>query len=464
MKKRYLLLLVLVLLVSCSMPKDPASLPLGVEVPDQWTAKKAPEGVIDGRWWTAFKDESLNQLVEEALRNNQDIRQAAARINAAGALARMAGADLQPRLSAGVSGARGKAPFLGQAVTRTDLGVSLDLSWEIDLWGRLRAGRRAALRDVEVARSEHSAARLSIAAQTIKAAFAVAELRQHIQLAETTVKTYRNSLTVAQDRFNRGVGGPLDVRLARANLASAEALHDRRREQLERTVRQLEIILGRYPKGALTGKASLPELPAEVPAGLPSELLARRPDLVAARFRVFAANARVYEAEASLLPRLSLTASGGTASDALGNLLNGSSAIWQLAHNLFQPIFQGGRLRANVDLQKSRSHEAVAAYVSVALNAFREVESALGAEQFLDGRTEKLKEASKHATAARRLADDRYQAGLGGILDVLEAQRRELDAQSRLLVVQRERLDNRVNLHLALGGEYEHTSQTQGDQ
>ncbi|MHC4779283.1 MAG: efflux transporter outer membrane subunit [Planctomycetota bacterium] len=442
------------LLVSCATPGDRESIPLGVDVPSAWSAGKSSAGQVQRDWWTRFGDPELNALVMEALEHNKDIQQAAARISAARAMARMAGADLLPHASIGPSAARGRAPFPGGPVTQNSMSVSFGIGWELDLWGRIRAGQLASIKNVEVARAGYAGARLSVIAQTVKARFAVEEARRQAVLVRTTVQNYEDSLRIVEGRFARGISPSIEVRLSNANLASARALLEARLESLDRAVRRLEIILGRYPKRELGGESRLPIMPPSPPAGLPSDLLNRRPDVVAARFRVFAADAKVFEARASLLPRLSLTASGGTVSPELSDLFTGSSYIWQLAGNLLQPVFQGGKLRANVDLQKARAREAVGAYGAVALNAFREVESALAAEKFLRGRVERLEEAALNATEARRQAQKRYAAGVDGLLMVLEAQRRELDAQGRLLTARRERLDNRVNLHLALGGSF----------
>lgn len=442
------------LLVSCAMPGDRDSLPLEAEMPAAWTAGTGPKGAVRADWWTSFDDPALEALVLEALEHNQDLQQAAARIEGATAVARIAGADRLPQASVGGRAARGRAPFLGDPVTQNELGVSFSIGWEVDVWGRLRSGQLAAIKDLEVVRAQHAAARLSLAARTVKARFAVEEARRQRDLARTTVTNYTRSLGVIRDRFRRGVASPLEVRLASTNLAAARALESTRLEQFDAAVRCLEVLLGRYPSRELALEPCLPPLPGPVPAGLPSELLQRRPDIVAARHRVCAADARLFGAKAALLPRLSLTASGGTASSELADLFTGSSLLWTLAGNLLQPVFQGGRLSAQVDLESARVREALAAFRSTALEAFREVECALAAERHLEEREIQLAEAARHAAEARRLAEERIETGTGTILLLLEAQRRELDAESLLLSVRRARLDNRVNLHLALGGPF----------
>jgi NodT family efflux transporter outer membrane factor (OMF) lipoprotein len=225
-----------------------------------------------------------------------------------------------------------------------------------------------------------------------------------------------------------------------------------RQDQLQRSKKQLDILLGRYPAGRFTLEAELPSLKDQIPAGLPADIVRRRPDLVSAEKRLAAAYARVLESKRALYPRISLTASGGTSSDDLQNLVNGDYSIWNLAGNLLQPIFQGGRLKAGVALSEAREQESLALYAKKVLQAYAEVESALAAEQLLRDRELALQEAAEQAVAARDLADQRYVSGLTDLIPVLESQRRAFIAQSELLSVKRQRLDNRVDLYLALGG------------
>ena len=196
----------------------------------------------------------------------------------------------------------------------------------------------------------------------------------------------------------------------------------------------------------------MPRLPGPVPVGLPSELVARRPDLSSAERRLAAADEQLWKARRSLYPRFSLTAGGGTASDQLSDLVDGDFRVWSLLGNLTQPLFQGGKLRAGVDRAAAGRAELVASYAGLVLAAFSEVESALAAEQHLIERKRHLAEAARQLGAARRLAEDRYRSGLGDYLLVLESQTRELAAEGELLTLRRELLQNRVDLHLALGG------------
>jgi NodT family efflux transporter outer membrane factor (OMF) lipoprotein len=417
------------------------------------------------RWWERFEDERLNQVIKTVLLDNYDIKAALARLDGSGALARIAGASLYPQVDAGFSGSRQKRNFVGFPFVGGDsgvpssisnlFGISLNVSWEIDLWGRIRAGRSAAVADFQAAAADVAAFQLSLAGQTAKVWFAALETLRQIELAEATLENFLASNHQVWRRYRLGLSPSLEVRLSESNLSNAESVLALRRDQLQRIKRQLETFLGRYPGGTIELSANLPLLHEGIPARLPADLVRRRPDLLAAQNRLSAASARVLESKKALYPRISLTGSAGTSSDELKNLLNGDYSVWNLVGNLLQPIFQGGRLRANVSLAQSREMEGLAAYAQSVLKAYAEVESALAAEELLEQQEAALKDASEQSVAARRLADERYAQGLTDIIAVLEAQRRAYNSQSQLITVQRQRLDNRVDLYLALGGGFD---------
>ena len=437
---------------------------VGVAVPAQWTAP-VETGPAQPVWWRQFGDPALESLIAEALEGNRDLRAAAARVDAAAALARVAGADRYPTAGAGFNAARRRQNFIGLPIPGaedrvlstevTTYGVAIDTSWEADVWGRIRSGVAASLADAEAARFEEGAARLSLAAQTARAWFALIEARQQLRLAEDTVRSYRTTAGQVRQRYERGLRPPVDVRLTLSNLHSAEALQAQRRDQYRRVLRQLELLLGRYPAGAYEAPDSLPALPRAVPAGLPAELLSRRPDLRAAERRIAAADARLVADRRALYPAFALTGSSGITTNALRRLLDGDFSVWSLVGSVTQPIFQGGRLRARVDVSDAAAREALELYAGRLLGAFGEVETALDAQASLQQRADRLAEAADQAVAARALAEQRYGSGLDTILGVLEAQRRQLETESQLLTVRRLQLDTRVDLHLALGGDFD---------
>ena len=463
------------LLVGCATAPPPLAPPqLDAAVPAVWSARDDLGGAPDLSWWTDFDLPALNETVETALQQNYDLQAAAARLEQAAADARIAAAALLPALQVGLNGSKRRQNFIGFPIpgaedmvlttVSTNFGVSFDLTWEADLWGRLRSGERAALADFQSQAADLRGAQLSLAGQTVKAWFAVAEAEQQLQLAAATVDSFGTSTDQVRARFEQGLRPSLDVRLALSSLANAEALQAQRRQQSDAAVRQIEVLLGRYASGDLVGPSVLPDTPRAIPGGLPAELVSRRPDLVAAERRVAATSQRLQVARSELYPRISLTSATGTATGALADLVNGNFSVWSLVGNLVQPLVQGGRLRAGIDRAEARAAEELAIYANTALLAFSEVETALAAEQLLADREGFLETSAEQSRAAEDIADDRYRSGLGDYIAVLESQRLALQAEGDLIAARRLRLENRVDLYLALGGGFSQPRSVSGSQ
>lgn len=442
---------------------------MGVPLPEQWTAPVEADTiageVTTDPWWESFGDPTLNQLVQEALINNRDLREAAFRVEAALAQARIANAALRPQVDFLQDGRRANQRFVGLPIpglenrvlntTSSQVGISLNLSWELDLWGRLGAAKAATLADLEATAIDYRAAQLSLAAQTAKAWFAVLETQEQVGVARATLEASTNTRKRVENRFEGGLANSLDLHLARADEALARSGVEVRLQQLDSAKRQLEALLGRYPGARIETVDGLPETIESVPAGLPSDLLERRPDLLAAKLRVTASAARVAEARAAQLPRFSLTTSLGTTSNELDSLLDGDFSIWSLASNFLQPVFQGGRIRAQILSAEASLDSVLASWAQRAFDALTEVESALAGEMFLARQEEALKIAARESHTATRLAEERYRSGLVDFLFVLASQERAFAAENQLLAARRQRLDARVDLYLALGGGFD---------
>lgn len=442
--------------------------------PDEWTAARSAATETDAadpvrepeRWWESFGDPRLDELIDAAMNGNRDLRIAAARLQQAEAVARIAGAPLTPSVSIGANGRRSRQVFVGLPLgpnapspvdsLSTQWGVSLDTSWEIDLWGRLHANARAALAQFDASRAETQAAALSIAAQTAKAWFAVAEAGQQADLARRSADSFGLLADQIERRYRLGVRPSIELRLARSNATAAEAVHAQRQAQLDGATRQLEVLIGEYPAASLRkrlgGDDRFPALPPPVPAGIPADVISQRPDLFAAERRLLGSEEGLAAAKRNLYPRLNLTVSGGTLSDSVGDLLDGDFRVWSLIGGLVQPIFQGGRIRAEIARTDGVRNEAAERFASAVLQAYGEVERSLAAEQYLHSAAEQLRLTARELAAARELAEDRYRSGVGDYLSVLESQTRSFNAESQLLSARRALLDNRINLHLALGG------------
>ena len=452
--------------LACRAPtaRDYAEVP--EQVPEDWQAED--ENAIAGEpldeWWTEFQDPRLDEAIGRVIAENHDLAAAAARVAAAAAQAVLAGAALYPTVGLSGAAARQRQNFVGFPIggggdvlstTTTTYGVSLDLSWELDLWGKLDARAEAATADWRATRADLRGARLSLTAQTAKTWFAYAEAKLQYELAVGRIASFTTTTEIMRARFRDGRIASLDLRLAESQLSSAKAVREFQRENLERVKRQLEILMGDYPAGQLEAPEDLPAMPGPVPIGLPSELLLRRPDLVASNERLRAADLRLFEARAELWPSLSLTAGAGRRSTDVADLFDADYSVWNLAGNLLQPLFQGGRLSAGVDLSDARVRESLATWAQATLRAFSEVEIALAVEGALAARQSQLEDAAGHAQAAEDLAEARYLEGRHDILAVLTARRQSFDADSALITARRQRLEARIDLYLALGGGFE---------
>lgn len=449
----------------CSAAPPVAVPDIGVPVPPAWTAADTSPGRLAIDWWTDFEDDGLAAAVEAALTGNFDLQAAAARLQIAAADARLATAELWPSIDARYNGARQQQNFVGLPIPGaedevlstifTNHGVSLDVSWEIDLWGRLRAASQLVLANLQASAADLRGAQLSMAGQTAKAWFAVAEAQQQIDLSSETVESYRDSADQVRGRFEAGIRPPLDLRLALLNLANAEAALDQRLQQFDAAARQLKVLLGEYADDVIDAPLALPELTPSVPGGLPADLVARRPDLVVAERLLAAAEANLGITRRNRFPDITLTGAAGTATNALRSLVDGDFSIWSLLANVTAPLWQGGRLREEVNRAEAESEEALATFANAVLTAYAEVETALAADEFLQRRERHLGAAVVQAQAAAVLANERYITGLDTYITVLDSQRSAFQAEGELIAARRQRLDNRVDLYLALGGGFE---------
>jgi NodT family efflux transporter outer membrane factor (OMF) lipoprotein len=328
------------------------------------------------------------------------------------------------------------------------------LNWELDLWGRIRAGRAASKAQFVSAELDAEFARQSITALVAKSWFLATEARLQKSLAEDMVVAAERQLELAQDRLRVGVGDEYDVTQARASLATYQDSVRSLDLAFQQALRSLELLVGRYPAAALGVPPHLAPMPAPVPVGMPSELLERRPDVIAAERRVAAAFYRVEEAKAARLPRISLTASVNTISSEVFVLKDRDNPVWSAGAGLTAPLFLGGQLQSQVEIRTAEQKQAVAEFGRVGARAFGEVENALAAGFTLEQREAILKRAVADNQRAVDLATVRYRVGSGDLRAVQQQSLALYASRTALLRVQSERLVQRVNLHLALGGSF----------
>ena len=420
-------------------------------VPMAW---KAGLGVlamapVADRWLASFDDPALSALVTEALAYNADLQVAAARVEQAAGYVKVAGASLLPAVGVFAMGG-GKSGGSGGLD-----GIWLNASLELDIWGRVRYGRAAAEEQSAAFAADYAYARQSLAATVAKAWFLAIEAGLQRAIAEDAARSADALLRVAQERLRVGSGNEQAVAEARA---SAGTYRDRLRQieqAREQALRALEILLGRYPAAEIAVADRLSPMPPPVPVGMPSQLLERRPDVIAAERRVAAAFDRVGEARAAQLPKISLTAGGSSVSSELIVLKDTSNPIWSLGGNLIAPLYQGGALRAQVEIRSAEQKQAVAEYARAGQRAFGEVENALAAENALRDRYVILEATVRDSARALELAQVQYRVGTVDLRAVEQNQLSLYSARIALLRVQTERLAQRVNLYLALGGGFD---------
>jgi NodT family efflux transporter outer membrane factor (OMF) lipoprotein len=417
--------------------------------PPRWTAAGAADGsVVDG-WLATFRDPALEVLVAEALAYNADLRVAAARVEQAAGYAKAAGAAIYPAVSLL---ARGGGQMSGDNSGLQ--GGLVSASWELDLWGRVRAERDAAAAQYAAAEADYLYGRQSLAALVAKSWFLATEARLQTAIAEDMVRAAERLAQIARERKRVGVGDEYDVAVADASVGGFRDTLRSLELGYEQARRALEVLLGRYPAATLEAAAELPALPPPVPAGLPSELLERRADIVAAERRVAAAFNRVEEAKAARLPKISLTASGSSISSDLFVLQDRDNPVWSAGASLLVPIYQGGALEAQVEIRSAEQRQALADYARVGLRAFNEVESALASEFALTAREQILAQTVADNARAAELAQVRYRVGATDLRAVSQQQLALLAARTTLLRVRSEARVQRINLYLALGGDY----------
>lgn len=460
-------LLAVALLAGCARSTPPdgeltaGALPPGAEPPARYAADAAVDSgtVVDG-WLAEFQDPRLDQLVLDAMAHNRDLAAASARVDQAAAAARQAGADLAPQVGYALKGTTGESSTTSGR--QSQVGAGLTLSWELDVWGRLSSAQRAAQEQFASKQSDFAFARQSLAAQVAKAWFlAIQAVNQEAISAEFAALQAKNAeLTALRESVGRASG--FDSALARSSAATAQDSLRQAQSGRERAVRSLEVLVGRYPKAELVVGAELPVVPPPPPAGLPSQLLERRPDLVAATRRVASAFNQVESAKAARLPRLSITAEAGTVAQGFRDL-SLDDVFWNLAGNLMGPIFDGGRLKEQVVIETARQQEALALFGKAALEAFRQVEEALAEDRRLADRAQLVAAADKDQREALRLSDMRFAAGTIDQVALLTVQGNALNARLSDLAVRVQRLTNRVDLHLALGGGYDAPPPTPDD-
>lgn len=433
-----------------------------LSTPDQYRGAPAAtpaEPAVHDDWWTLFGDPGLERLVAVALAESADLRIAAARVEEARALAGVTRSRRFPEVTAGFSADRSKVseettPLPPGSFTTLDRRrASIDVSHGLDFWGRLRRLTEAAEADLLATAYGADAVRLDLVSEVVRGWFELHTFDRQLEIARATGATRKEGLELQQLRFDSGIISQLDLSQARAELAAANAAVPELEQAAAETENRLSVLIGRNPE-SIDRRTNLEgfALPPEVPPGLPSSLLARRPDIAAAEQRLVAANARIGAAKAAYFPTIALTGQFGTESTELSGLLASGSTIWRAAASLVAPVFNAGRTKREVEVARAREVQALESYRKTLLTAFAEVEDALSARRTARERLTALADGVEALDHALELARLRYEGGQSSYLEVLDAQRSLFSAQLGLAAARRAELDAAAALFEALGG------------
>jgi NodT family efflux transporter outer membrane factor (OMF) lipoprotein len=443
-------------LPGCSYFSAVDSAPETVKIPDQWTAAITETQEPVRPWLDEFSAPQLNELVKEAFQQNPSIQSLIAGIAIAEEQTWLSFSAFWPKINAGLRASRNqRSTASGFSVSSSrvnNVGFSLDFLWEIDLWYKLGNELEATEYEKTATLSDLYAAQLSLAANISKSWFDAIVAKQQVELADKTISSFKNALDIIERGYDRGLYKALDVRLARSNLLNAQGRKQNFLKIKDESTRVVESLLGRYPSASLELPEHLPTVSRPLPNSVPSSLLERRPDIIAAEQRFFASDQYLLKARKNMLPTIQISGSGGTSTKKLAEVFDPEGLIWNIASNLSQPIFHGAQLLAERNQAEARVKQAAADYAQVALKAYQEVETTMAAEKWLQNQLTLLQAEAKESTEAEHLAENDYITGLTDITTLLEAQRRAFDSENSLLELRKQRLQNRINLYLALGG------------
>jgi multidrug efflux system outer membrane protein len=477
-------------LSACKVPEAPAGADILTpgarsKIPAGWSGSHRGGGVVPN-WVRTFGDPELTRLVADAVARNPDLAAAAAKVEASRAAVRVAAGELYPRAGVKVLGERQRneldgdlgagidPPSLGgtgventggspssrsfeSSSQRSVYGLGFGAAWEADVWGRVRSKKAAALADSQALEADYQFARQSLAAAVVRAYFSTAEASQQAANAEETLGLYQEYLKLAETQKEEGFASDFDIAQIKSRAAEAKDTMIVAQAARAQAIRAIEVITSRYPAGLLATRRDFPDQPDAVPAGLPAQLLERRPDIVAAERRFAASFYRVHEARMARLPRFALSNTAGLGSARLESVGTLDAFTWSLAGGITQPIFFGGELKAAVEIRSAEQKAAAASYTATALRAFEDVENALANEYYLSQRETTLAEVVETSASVVKLGRIQIEEGQSEMFTILRLTGENLAAKIELTKVRASRLRERANLHLALGGDFKGT-------
>ena len=409
-------------------------------------------------WFTAFPDPQLEQIVTHTLHTNFDLKSSLTRLDSAYAKIVGSGAARKLKLDHSLQASRGRQNILSGSEPEhfysTSLALGFDVAFEVDVWRKLKKIQQAAVLDYQSSQQLHQYTKLTLVATTIKAWYQMVESALLQELIQQRLQNLHDNLDVLREGYQAGLNGPLDIYLARADLQQELARQASQATLLSEAVRNLQLIMGLYPSGQLVSSNQLPILLQEIPAGLPAQLLQRRPDIVAAQYQLQASELNARVAHLKRFPAFRLTSHLGTRSEEFKDLFSSDFIVSTIFASLVTPLLDGGKLKSEEKIAYNAVKESELSFQNTVLNAFKEVESALTKAQRLKQQHAATKQSATQFQQAQQLAFEQYQAGLVNYITVLESQRRAFDASKGEIQLRNQLIQNRIDLHLALGGDF----------
>lgn len=442
------------LLSACSVTGISA-VPDDIESPAGW-ARGGDTGSVNAGWLATFADPRLDELVAESLAGNFFLEQERQRLESARQAAVIVRSARFPSVELTLDGSRRRTEdAAGNQLTNDAYDAGIGARFDVDLWRRLGRAQQSAELSLAAQMARLESVERSVAAETAAQYFDVIQANQLLAVAERRLANTVQSRNIVESGYRQGLNDALDLYLARNQVERERANLVLQEQNRQEAVADLQLSLARYPDGKLDIGGELPVPAGTIPAGLPSELLTRRPDVQEAWLNLLAADADLAAAHKARFPSLALVGNTGTSSAEFSELLNGGTTGWSLAFGLAQPLFEAGRLAALEEQALARVRISEQAWLELVYRAFADVENAISRSASLDVRYEALLEAQENSTAALDLALDQYQRGLVAYTTVLESQRQAFDAEATVVQLRNQRLQNRLALFLALGGDFE---------
>jgi NodT family efflux transporter outer membrane factor (OMF) lipoprotein len=422
-----------------------------IKHPDNW-GKEKKINLVQDNWLAQLDNAQIQQLVNQALQENHQLRINAYNVDIKKQALIVSGSQLWPELDLSFTSGRNKSNTPTSYNNTNSL--NLNLSYEVDIWGKLSDAEREANLSFLAEKANYEQYRQKLVSDVVTSWFSVIEAEHLLALYQNQAKTSQHNLEIIEASYRSGLSNALDVYLSRNQLNNELSRVETQKASRTALVRKLERLVGGYPHGDLSVEAELPLLKSEIPLGLPSQLITRKPSLKASWYQLLAKDAKLAYAHKQRFPSIRLTGSIGNSQSDISDLLSGSSLAWSLLGNISAPLFNAGRLKAGEERARFELKQGEQQYLDSLYSAFNEVENAITLESTLKSSYHTMLAAQQNAEIAQALSFEQYQSGLVTYTTVLDAQSRSFEAQSTLIKLKNELIANRVNLHFSLGGDF----------